>query len=468
MPFAVADEPEHQRQVPYGWDPSLGHLALFGAVGAGTTTAALAVIRSIAERDAADDVHVYVVDAGGGLGPLREVPHVGDVVPAGDRPRVVRLLRFLADELDRRRAMEPDDRAGEPDLVVVVDGLGILVGELAAPELAAANDQLRRLLADGLGAGIRFVVTADRPQTLGARLGAAIGQRALLRHADPGDFAAIGMRANAVPDLVPGRFVDAADHHVCQVADPGPVASLHVGIPHASRRPPAPIGVLPVVVRASELEPPIADDRTLVVPVGIEDDALGPARLRWREGEHVLVTGPPASGRSNLLVVLAEAARAALPDAIVVAVGVERTPLERCDVLDAIGPVDDLVDVLRAAPQDERPWVVLVDDAGLVDDHRSLLSGLLDARRPGLRVAAAARPDELRTPGHWTRPMRRSRSGVLLQPDLAMDGDLFGVRLPRHLVEGFVPGRGFLVDGASTVLTQTALSAVVARDVAAG
>lgn len=45
----MTDEPGRQRQVPVGWRPADGHLAVFGMVGSGTTTALLTVARSLAE-----------------------------------------------------------------------------------------------------------------------------------------------------------------------------------------------------------------------------------------------------------------------------------------------------------------------------------------------------------------------------------------------------------------------------------
>ena len=76
-------------------------------------------------------------------------------------------------------------------------------------------------------------------------------------------------------------------------------------------------------------------------------------------------------------------------------------------------------------------WL-LIDDAELVDDGGSL-AGAHRWARLGLHLAVACRADALRGGfGHWTQQVRRSRLGVLLQPDVLVDGDLLGVTLPRH------------------------------------
>jgi len=101
---------------------------------------------------------------------------------------------------------------------------------------------------------------------------------------------------------------------------------------------------------------------------------------------------------------------------------------------------------------------VLVDDAPRVDDTAGVLAALAETRRPGLHVLAAGRSDDLRGSfGHWSRSLRQSRTGLLLQPDLTTDGDLLGVRLPRRLHLPLVPGRGFVVVAGDATLAQIAL-----------
>ena len=134
--------------------------------------------------------------------------------------------------------------------------------------------------------------------------------------------------------------------------------------------------------------------------IGIDDD-FQPVFLRFPE--HLLVAGPPRSGKTTAL----------------------RT----------------MAGVLRDH--------VFVDDAALVDT--------VELTRP---VVAAARTDDVRGGyGHWLREIRKSRTGLLLQPDLSTDGDLLGVRLPRRLSTPLRPGRGFLVENGEARLVQIATGA---------
>jgi len=84
-----------------------------------------------------------------------------------------------------------------------------------------------------------------------------------------------------------------------------------------------------------------------------------------------------------------------------------------------------------------------VDDAE-ESDEQDRLGELLE--RSDILVVVAARSDALRCDfARWSQIMRRSRTGVLLQPDGDLDGDLLGVRVPQRFRRGRA-GRGMAVD----------------------
>ena len=69
----------------------------------------------------------------------------------------------------------------------------------------------------------------------------------------------------------------------------------------------------------------------------------------------------------------------------------------------------------------------------------------------------AGRNDVLRSLfGHWTQTVRRSKAGVLLQPDPDLDGDLLGARLPRKQHVAMGVGRGYVISDATATLVQVA------------
>lgn len=458
--FAVADDPEHQRQVAVGWKPADGHLALFGMVGSGTTTALLSVARALLQLVDERPCHLYAIDFGaGGLAPLAAHDDVGAVLAAADHEGQLRLVRHLRRELDRRRTLSPHDLAGELRIVVLVDGIGAFLAAHEGIEGAETAEAFRRVFTDGPEVGLLCVVAGERPGSLPARLGALVSQKVLFRLADPADFSAIGLRPKQLPSFVPGRAVHGPTKLVIQVGHPGDLSTLPRGGGGALRPPPVAIRGLPVSVAfddlpgGAKLEPPPVE-----LTIGIADDDLGPAVLALHAGDHVLVAGPPRSAKTSTLALMASLVRRADPATVLVGVCDDRSPLHPLEALDAAGTLSQLAQVIRAAPGDGRLWFVFVDDAPQVGDPDGLMAALLQARRPGLHVVAAGRSEDLRAGyGHWTRVLRQSRTGILLQPNLSADGELLGQRLPRRVPVPLVPGRGFLVAGGEAALVQVAL-----------
>jgi S-DNA-T family DNA segregation ATPase FtsK/SpoIIIE len=173
-------------------------------------------------------------------------------------------------------------------------------------------------------------------------------------------------------------------------------------------------------------------------------DAAAAIAVDLRASGHLLVAGPPRSGRSTaLLTVLAECLRTGLD---VVVAAPHRSPVhERAKRLgvQVIGPET------AAEAIDECPTgfaIVLVDDCEAFDDTAAgdLLTRWLRRAEPHLGAIVAGRTDELASAYRGVgAEARRNRSGVLLRPG-PVDGDLFGVRLARS---GGAPGpgRGVLV-----------------------
>lgn len=103
----------------------------------------------------------------------------------------------------------------------------------------------------------------------------------------------------------------------------------------------------------------------------------------------------------------------------------------------------------------------MIDDAERFDDADGAINRLLNANLPDLRVIAAGRADDLRTSyNHWTKTIRRSRCGILLQPNIDYDGDLLSVCLPRRTPVEMTTGRAFAGYGGQVILVQCATATI--------
>lgn len=462
LAVALADDPDHQRRTTTWWRPDVGHLGVFGAVGSGTTNAIRAVVGAAVGRWSARRCWIYVFDHGGELAALAAAPQVGAVVRADERERRLRLVAFLHRRLEERRG---GGVASPERIIVAIDGLPALLADLDGADAIEAATQLRRVLAEGPAVGISAVIGAERPAAVPTAILATVTERYLLRLADPMDAAGAGFRADDLPAGGPGRGLHVGSRLVVQFPLGGPVPepmaraarpSSDEGGGDLGMDAAPPVRCLPRAVAAAALPAPHAHAQSVSVPVGLGEPDLDVCRLDLRPGDHLLVAGTARSGVSTTLRLVLRSLRRADPSLVVVAVADDRSPL-RCeaDNVDALGRLDQLGHVLDHAAEDSgRRWLVVVDDAHRIGEAPGLerLEGLAHCR-----LVVGGRSDRLGSMfGHWTRSVRATGMGILLQPRLDADGDLLGVRLPRSTAAPLLVGRGFVVTGGDAALVQVA------------
>lgn len=462
--FAISDEPDRQRQIPAGWDIERGNLLMMGIPGSGTSTALSTLALTLADALPPDELDLLVLDMGSGdLRPLADLPHATGYVGSGSgaREQQVRFLRYLRAELDRRKA----DGAGHRRTVVLIDGLAALREEFQDFEGIALMESLYRAYADGPDLGLYFAASTTRAKSVPPAIDEVTTQKWLFRLADQYDYSAAGVKPHEAPAAVPGRCVLGETRLQTHVATPNcglreAVARLQTkwgGVRKADV-----VGRLPENVAVSGLgaRANIGGEPWLI-PVGIREVDLEPQQLELFEGEHMLIAGPARSGKSTLLLSIAELLRSGDHQGAPVQVwgiGDRRSPLLGSPLLDRTAAgADDLAPMLAEARMHDGPLVIMIDDAERFDDSDQAITGLINAGLPDLRIIAAGRSDELRgLYSHWTKTIRKSRCGVLLQPNIDYDGELLGVTLPRRSPVALTPGRGYACVAGGMALVQTA------------
>ncbi|WP_155856144.1 FtsK/SpoIIIE domain-containing protein [Cellulomonas sp. URHD0024] len=449
--LALADQPALQRRTTWTPDLDAGHLLVTGAPRSGRTTTLLRVATDLAGRAGPDALHVYALDARGGLDPLLALPHTAAVVGVDDRERLDRLLGRLSRTVEERRTYRP---ANAPRILLLIDDYAMFKEATEDLDDGRGAQVLQSLVGAGRGVGLHLAVATTQPHDLRVVTSAAFGPRLMLRAADRADYAALDVRVGAddLPPAVAGRGL-VADGIEVQVVRPhlpaaSPTGQVALGGPRPVERMPLDLSRAGLTLRTGG---PAAAWTCGVGGPELEPLTLDPVRV----GEHVLVLGESSTGRSTALATIAAGA----PAETRFAVFAPRTgPLSvmrddpRCIVF-ATTPddVDALLDACESAPAG---LVVLVDDAESWPARTSDRTerALRAARDTGLRAFVAARTtDWARSFDGWTRYLGSLRTAIVLGPG-AQAGHVLEVRLPA--ARGTVPpGRGHLVSrGASLEL----------------
>lgn len=485
--LGVRDEPARQLQALAYFRPDVdGGLVILGTGGSGKTVAlrSIAVAAGVAAESSGHPVEVYAVDfAGRGLDILEGLPHVGEVIAGDDTERVTRLLRMLRERIDQRAvafanarsASLPEYRRNAPDgatasrVIVLLDSYPGFQAIHERIEAGRWLDLFTRLVADGRQVGVHFVITADRRSSVPMALISSLPRRVVLRLSSDEEYSnagePIGILSAKSP---PGRAI--IDGQELQIGVLGgssngerqaaAIAQLADRLTAAGVQKAPGIGVLPDVLRRESLTVGSSTEH-LVLAMG--DTDLAPRGLTLDRG-HVLVTGPPRSGKSTALATVAQAAASArLP---LFHVFVRPSPLSHAPFWGKVarGPEEGarlLERVAEALPRLGKRVVIVVDDMGeLIDtetDEALLELVRLGREHPVTIVAAIDNTVARRQYSGVIPEMRKDGVAMLLQPDVDTDGDLVGVALPRRRPGAWPEGRGYLAERGAAELIQVAL-----------
>jgi len=386
-----------------------GGLVITGAARSGRTT----VVRALAlagarHRNERVEVRVISSDHAAGTELLGD-ELLGDVVASDDVERVFRLLRSVISDPPEARTL------------LVVDGLAAFCEAHERLRHGEAIDLLVRLARDGARRRCHVVVTTGRRGEVPAGLGTALGTVLNLRSANEDEAILAGLTPHAASPTVPaGRCW--VDGELCQIAVPEDVCRPD------GWGPPRPVPRLPDRVTVEDLDgAPILDA-----------DSLRPVRLD--PTRHLLVAGPPGSGVSGLLDVVAALADG--PTTVIRGSDGDDTTATRIRAATGTLVVDDLPDLLN-----HRDHGAACADA---------LGELLAAG--ALRIVAGGEVDAfLRCYDDVVTRLRSLRHGVLLAVDPEVHGALVhaDIRARPDLPTG--PGRGWMVsaEGTRSVLAAT-------------
>jgi len=230
---------------------------------------------------------------------------------------------------------------------------------------------------------------------------------------------------------------------------------------------PARVDVLPVRIMVREVvrltDRPLPGTPMWAL-VGVGGDELGPVGVDLDEdGPGFVVGGPARSGRSTSLLTIARSLLEGGSELVIV------TP--RPSPLRRLAGVPGVLGVLTGTPTEQEvhglldqalgPVAVVVDDGELLVEAPCVgaFEAVLREGRDGQRALVVGGTTGEMVTGYrgYVVEARKTKSGVLLNPEHPMDGELLGIRPPRSAVGPMPKGRGLLVLRASYVPVQVPL-----------
>lgn len=304
-----------------------GHVLIMGSPGTGKTNVVRTLAISLALLHPPEKLHMYFLSfTGTGLDDVGGLPHAERTIYGTETERVRRLFNRLTALLDDRQAGRAEPFA--PIVTLAIDQYEQFRESYREQFYA----DLERLVNEGRAVGIFVVMTANSAAVVPDRLRSLIQQKIALELGDPGDYLVAVGRVGAVPeDLPSGRgFVAANPPLACQISLPtlratedeqdaaaataeivqqltqGYVAlQQSAGVETPRQQAPEAIEPLPLQVPLFTLGTPITRKNKyhIVTPLGRNDDDAQTIYTLdwWNNGPQFIVTGPPGSGKTNLL-----------------------------------------------------------------------------------------------------------------------------------------------------------------------
>ncbi|MEY2847701.1 MAG: hypothetical protein RI885_366 [Actinomycetota bacterium] len=482
IPLALMDVPERQLQESAVFVPDRdGSLVVYGTSGSGKSTVLKTIGTAAGMRPDRGRVQVFCLDfASGALGALAALPHVGSVVDGSDVERIQRLLRTLDQEMDRRAVSFSAASASSvqeyrelvdpamPRIILLIDNYPEFKKDWeVAPGRGPSYRTFMRILGEGRTLGLHTVITADRGNAVPSAVAANISKRVVLRMGDHSQYMLLGAPRDILDEQSPpGRAI--IDGHEAQIAVLGgtsnaveqtkALGALGDRLRGLGVRDLPEIGALPTMALTADLPAEVGG-----MPVfGIADDTLS-ARGFEPIGSFV-ISGPPASGRTNTLKALVVAMERFDPAVRLYHFGSRRADLKdfRPWLRSATRPEDEaelateLAGMVVSEAPGERIMIVIEDIPHLADGPadrpmRALLQAMNNSEHLLIADAEITRASgSIGVLGEW----KSARQGIVLKPD-TYDGEaIFKTAFGRVKRSDFPVGRGIFVQAGQAVTMQ--------------
>lgn len=217
IPLGLLDIPSLQSQEVYHYNlEETSHTVLFSSPGFGKSTSLQTIVMNLARQNTPEHVQFNLFDFGtNGLLPLKDLPHVADIVTLEENEKLQKMLNRLEQNLGERKALFKKEGVANlkqyqsktkhelPILVNVLDSYDGLSPDDNRKD--AIDNLLMKVLREGAAVGIYLVLTAGRYNAIRMNMMANIQTKMALFLNEDGDLNNLFGREKLEQVELPGR-----------------------------------------------------------------------------------------------------------------------------------------------------------------------------------------------------------------------------------------------------------------------
>ena len=217
VPLGLLDIPSDQTQENYDFDlTKQGNTVIFASSGYGKSTVLQTLALNLAKANTPEQVQMNLLDFGNnGLLPLKDLPHVADIVTLEEEEKLQKLLDGIAETLSERKKQfktagvasleqyESKTRESLPILLNILDNYDGLSQNDKRKE--SIDNLLLQVLRDGASLGVYLVFTASRTGAVRMNMMSAISTKMALYLNEESEITTIMGREKVLQEAKVGR-----------------------------------------------------------------------------------------------------------------------------------------------------------------------------------------------------------------------------------------------------------------------
>lgn len=217
IPLGLLDIPSRQAQEPYKFDiQQAGHTVIFASPGYGKSTVLQTIVMNLARANTPEQVQFDLLDFGNnGLLPLKDLPHVADIVTLEETEKLGKMMKRISDQLAERKQLlkqagvaslsQYETKTGTflPLIITLVDSYDGLARQDARKE--TVDNQLIQLLREGAALGLYVIMSVGRVGSIRMNMMSNIQTKIALYLNDESELMTLMGRDRQAQADAPGR-----------------------------------------------------------------------------------------------------------------------------------------------------------------------------------------------------------------------------------------------------------------------